>query len=192
MKRITTIASAFLLLGVARDGAAQVFLEGFAGTTVTSPSKSGSASKAGFGGAFGNVGKILGFESELAYYPELLDNANSLAKNKVITFSGNTLIGPTIGGRVKPYGAFGLGDLHLNATSAASVSVPNPSSVSNDYFTINVGGGVMGFFLKHLGVRGDLRYYRAFGFKIEDIQGAQVQLTKFDFWRAGAGLVLKF
>jgi hypothetical protein len=40
----------------------------------------------------------------MAYYPEVVDKtANSLAKNRVITFSGNTLIGPTIG-----RAAFGL------------------------------------------------------------------------------------
>jgi hypothetical protein len=45
---------------------------------------------------------------------EVIDNsANGLAKNRVISFSGDTLIGPTIG-RLKPYSALGAGDLHLN------------------------------------------------------------------------------
>ena len=54
------------------------------------------------------------------------------------------LIGPTVG-RVKPYVALGAGDLHLNVTSLANVVVPNPESISTNYFTVNVGGGVMGF-----------------------------------------------
>ena len=51
------------------------------------------------------------------------------------------------------------------------------------YFTFNVGGGVMGFFTSHLGVRGDLRYYRAFGFKLADLDSAGLKLDRFDFWR---------
>jgi len=192
MKRLTIIASALLLLGVARDGAAQGFINPFVGVTLTSPSGKGGHSKAGFGVAFGKVGRIVGGEGEIAYYPEVLDKtANGLAKNRVITFSGGTLIGPTIGA-VKPYGAFGVGNLNLNVTSLASLVVPNPTSFSSNYFTFNAGGGVMGFFGSHLGVRGDLRYYRAFGFKLEDFATTGLALDDFDFWRAAFGLAVKF
>ena len=192
LKRFILITSAFLLVCLARDAAAQGFVNPFVGTTLTSPSISGSSSKPGFGVSFGNVGKIVGVESEIAYYPEVLDNAaNALEKNKVITFSGNTLIGPTIG-PVKAYGAFGFGDLYLNVTGVKSIAFPNPASISTNYFTFNVGGGVMGFFTSHLGVRGDLRYYRAFGFKVADVQGTGLALDRFDFWRANIGLVAKF
>ena len=190
MKR-PIMASVLLLLCLAREGAAQGFINPFVGTTLTSPSTRGSRSKPGFGVAFGALGTILGAESEIAYYPEVLDNtANALAKSKVVTFSGNTLIGPTIG-PVTAYGAFGLGGLYLNVTSASAL-IPNPASISSTYFAFNVGGGVMGFFTSHLGVRGDLRYYRAFGFKIADVEGAGLSLDRFDFWRAGIGLAAKF
>lgn len=192
MKRLTIIATSLALLAGAHDAAAQGFINPFVGTTLSSPSTHGSSSKAGFGVALGNVGTVVGFETEFAYYPEVLDNAaNALAKNKVLTFSGNVLIGPTIG-PVKVYGALGFGDLYLNVTSVASVVVPNPASISNNYVTVNAGGGVMGFFTDHFGVRGDLRYYRAFGFDISDLQGAGLALTRFDFWRADIGVVAKF
>ncbi len=192
MKRFTLIASAGLLLWLPHDAAAQAFLNPFVGTTLTSPSDVGSRSKAGFGVALGSVGKVIGAETEIGYFPELLDNAaNGLAKNKVITFSGNTLIGPMVG-PVKVYGAVGAGNLHLNVTSASNVLVPTPATISNNYFTINAGGGVMGFFNAHLGVRGDLRYYRAFGFKLSDIDATGIALDKFDFWRAAIGLAVKF
>ena len=192
MKRFTIIATVVLLLGVAHEGAAQVFINPFVGTTLSSPSTSGSSSKVGFGAALGHVGTIMGFESEFAYYPEVLENsANNLAKNKVLTFSGNTLIGPTIG-PVKVYGAGGFGDLHLNVTSVSSVLNPSPASVSTNYFTINAGGGLMVFFTEHLGIRGDLRYYRALGFKVDDVQATGLTLDRFDFWRASIGLAAKF
>jgi hypothetical protein len=193
MKRLAVIVIVgTTLLSVPRHAGAQTFLNPFVGTTLTTPTGAGGNSKAGFGIAFGGLGKILGGETEIAYYPEVLDNtANAIAKNKVITFSGNTLIGPTIG-PVKVYGAVGLGDLYLNVTSVQSIVVPNPASLSTNYFTINVGGGVIGFFSSHFGVRGDLRYYRAFGFKLTDLQSTGLQLDKFDFWRANIGLAVKF
>jgi hypothetical protein len=192
MKRLTVMASTLLLLGLARDGAAQGFINPFIGTTLSSPSAKGGHSKAGFGVAFGGIGKIIGGETEIAYYPEVIDTtANALDKSRVITFSGNTLIGPTIG-PVKPYFGLGAGNLNLNVTSLKSVVLPTGASISSNYFTFNVGGGVMGFFGSHFGVRGDLRYYRAFGFKLEDLATTGLALDRFDFWRAGFGLVAKF
>ena len=192
MKRLAISLSTLLLVCLARDGAAQGFINPFVGTTLSSPSAKGGSSKAGFGVAFGGIGKIIGGETEFAYYPELLDTtANNLDKSRVYTFSGNTLIGPMIG-PVKAYGALGAGSLNLNVTSLKSVVIPNPTSISSNYFTFNVGGGVMGFFNSHLGVRGDLRYYRAFGFKFEDVATTGLALDRFDFWRAAFGLAVKF
>jgi hypothetical protein len=192
MNRLILIVTALLLAFVAPDAQAQIFINPFVGTTLTSPSTNSTSSKPGFGVAIGGIGKIIGGETEIAYYPELLNNATSgLAKNRVITFSGNTLIGPTIG-PVKVYGALGLGDLYLNVTSLSSLVIPTPATISTNYLTVNVGGGVMGFMTSHFGVRGDLRYYRAFGIKLTDLQGAGISLDRFDFWRANIGIVAKF
>jgi hypothetical protein len=192
MSRLVLTLAVAGLVAVPHAAAAQGFVNPFIGTTLTTPTSSSGSSKPGFGVALGALGKIVGAETEFAYYPEVLDNtANALSKNKVITFSGNTLIGPTIG-PVKAYGAFGVGDLYLNVTSLQSALIPNPTSVSTNYFTINVGGGVAGFFSSHFGVRGDLRYYRAFGVKVTDFQGTSLALDEFDFWRANVGLAVKF
>ncbi len=192
MKLLRYVAPLLIVVCTARAAAAQVFINPFVDTTLTSPTATGSSTQRGLGLSLGNVGGIVGGESEFAYFPELIDtSANALAKSRVFTISGSMLIGPTIG-RVKPYGAIGAGDLYLNVTSASSVLVPNPASISNNYFTINAGGGVMGFFTTHLGVRGDLRYFRAYGFKLTDLQSAGIALDHFDFWRASIGIVAKF
>ena len=185
-------AALFLVVAGARGAAAQIFVNPFVDTTLSAPSTSGSRSQPGFGIAIGNVGTVVGFETEFAYHPELFDNAaNALAKSHVLTLAQNILVGPTIG-RVKPYGAAGAGDLYLNVTRLSSVAIPSPESISTNYFTVNVGGGVMGFVTAHLGVRADLRYYRAYGFKLTDLQTAGLALDRFDFWRAGVGVVAKF
>jgi hypothetical protein len=181
-----------LLVFAAHEAAAQGFVSPFVDTTLSSPSATGSSSKPGFGIAFGSVGKIVGAETEIGYQPQLIDNsANGLAKSRVITFSGNTLIGPTVG-HIKAYGAVGVGDLYLNVSRLSSIVIPNPASISTNYFTVNVGGGVMGFFTDHLGVRADVRYFRAYGFKITDLQTAGLALDRFDFWRASVGFAAKF
>jgi len=191
MKRFTIAAAFLLLVAVSRDAAAQGFISPFLGTTLSSPSDAGSHTKPGYGVAFGALGKVIGGETEIAYFPELLDNsANAIAKNKIVTFSGNTLIGPTVG-RVKPYVGLGAGNLHLNVTSLSNVVLPS-ADFSKNYFTFNVGGGVIGFFTNHLGARGDLRYTRAFGIKIEDLATTGLSLDKFNFWRATFGLAVKF
>ena len=192
MKRLMWVLVA-LTAFAARDAAAQGFISPFIGTTLSSPSPSGSTSKPGFGVAFGSMGGIVGFDTEFAYFPELLDNsASGLAKSRVITYSSDALIGPMIG-PIKAYGAVGAGGLYLNVESLASIIIPNPASLSSNYFTFNVGGGVIGFFNKHLGVRGDLRYYKAYGVDFAAIQSSgQLVLNHFDFWRASIGLAAKF
>jgi hypothetical protein len=71
----------------------------------------------------------------------------------------------------------------------SSVVVPNPESVSTNFVTVNAGGGVIGFLKKGIGVRGDVRYFRAYGFDVSSLEGAGLRLNHFDFWRASAGVV---
>jgi hypothetical protein len=193
MTRLLFASSALVVVLTTTNASAQgFFVSPFVGTTLSSPTPTGSQSKAGFGVAFGSLGKIVGFDTEIAYFPELLDNnVTDLAKSKVVTFSGDVLIGPMIG-PVKVYGAIGAGDLFLNIQSLSSLVVPNPASVSSNYFTFNAGGGVVGFFNPHFGVRGDLRYFRAYGFDLPTIESGQLALTNFNFWRAGIGLAVAF
>jgi opacity protein-like surface antigen len=140
---------------------------------------SSEASKMGYGVAFGSLGNIVGFETEFSYFPELLDNdAEALSKSKGVTFAASTLIGPTIH-RIKPYGAIGAGTIYLNVANLSSIVVPNPESVSNTYFALNIGGGVGAFFSSHFGVKGDLRYFKAYGFDLNDFEGTSVQNRQF-------------
>jgi len=59
-------------------------------------------------------------------------------------------------------------------------------------FTINFGGGVAYFFNKHIGARGDLRYFRANGLNLNDLEASGLTFNRFDFWRAGVGATFTF
>lgn len=192
MRPISVMCAVAVLTCVPRVAAAQGFISPFVGTTLTSPTATGSGTKPGYGVALGGFASFIGGETEIAYYPEVVDNtANAISKNNVLTFSGNILVGPRIGA-VKPYGAVGFGDLHLSVTSLTNLVQPTAATISSNYFTVNGGGGLFVFFSSHVGVRGDLRYYRSFGVKQTDLQSAGLALDKFDFWRAAGGLVFTF
>jgi opacity protein-like surface antigen len=140
--------------------------------------------KLNFGVSLGTMGRVLGFEEELAYAKDFFGTAPSLSSN-VLTLMSNAMIIPKIG-PVRPYALAGLGLIktHVEFT---------PSSVltsNNNNLGWDVGGGVAAFFGTHAGVRGDIRYFHAFqdlnalGFTLSD--------TKLDFGRASVGLVLTF
>jgi hypothetical protein len=191
--KVLSVVVALLLLFVPRGAAAQSWVVSpFVGTTLSSPTGTGGSSKAGFGVAFGKLLKVVGLETEVTYHPEIVDNAaNALAKSHVLTVSESVVVGPTIA-HVKPYGVIGGGNLHLNTTSVASAVVPTPEGTSNNFFTIDVGGGVMYLFNKHVGARGDLRYFRAYGLNLDDLENSGLTFNRFNFWRAIVGATVMF
>ena len=199
MKTLCAAAAVVVSLVAPRPASAQnFFLNPFIDTTLTSPAGDGGASKAGFGVSFGKFPRIIGTETEITYHPEILDNdLNGVAKSHVFTGSQNLLVGPRID-NIRPYGTVGAGDLYLNVSSA-SLGVPQDidsiaQSLSNNYFTINFGGGAMYFFTKRVAVRGDLRYFKAYGLDLPDNESESISLkfNKFTFWRLGFGATFAF
>jgi len=89
-------------------------------------------------------------------------------------------------GPVRPYvlGGIGLIKTHVELKPSSLLTA------DNNNVGWNVGGGVMGFFGEHLGLRGDIRHFHSFqnltllGFTLSD--------TKLDFGRASAALIVKF
>ena len=120
MKRFVLICACVLL--AAHDAAAQGFIVPFIGTTLTSPGPSGDRTKPGYGVAFGGMGKIVGAETEIAYYPEVIDSApNAIAKSRVIFIFGRDAHRSEAGPVPTLYFAIGAGNLNLNVTGVASV-----------------------------------------------------------------------
>ena len=193
--RLILIGVTLLTFSAAQKAEAQGFIiNPFFTTTLTSPS-GGGHTKPGVGLAFGTNRKILSLETEIAYHPQIIDTALDGSKSKVLTFSGDMIIGPTIG-HVKGYGAVGAGDLHLNFKSLSKLAATDMDSLASNYFTFNVGGGAIYYLTDHLGVRADLRYLRAYGIDFAALEAAEatdsLSLKHFDFWRLNIGLAAKF
>jgi opacity protein-like surface antigen len=134
------------------------------------------------------IGQVIGVDFDLGYAPDYFGpNLDS----HVLTAMGNVTVGIPFGGtsapRFRPYVTAGVGLIR------ASIDVPRSnSSVASNDFGVNVGGGVMGFFASHIGVRADLRYVHS----TNDDGGTTtpygvIDLSRLHFWRTSFGLVLR-
>jgi opacity protein-like surface antigen len=133
--------------------------------------------------AAGMGGGVIGGEFDFGYSPNFFGDENDFGDNNVLTVVGNLIVGIPLGGSsgfgFRPYGTAGVGLIRSQAD-------PLNLDISSNDFGINAGGGVFLFFGDHVGVRGDLRYFRA-GFDDLDI----FDFDHVDFWRASFGVTFR-
>jgi hypothetical protein len=180
---------ALLLLLVPRPAAAQGFISPFVGYDFGGDAKCADISscedkKSNLGVSIGKLGSVAGFEEEFAYAKDFFGSAPGLSSN-VITLMSNLVVGPKIT-IVRPYGVIGAGlfKTHVAFTPAGLLDT------SNNGFGWDLGAGVI-VGGRHIGVRGDLRYFHSF----KDLEFAGFSFgsdTKLDFGRASAALFLGF
>jgi opacity protein-like surface antigen len=147
--------------------------------------------KLSFGGSLAYMGaNIIGFEVDLGYTPEFfeLDEDLDSFDSNVVTLMANAIVGAPIGVApgVRPYASGGVGLVRSHVTDAGDLF-----DASNSDFGVNIGGGVMGFFNDNVGVRGDIRYFRALVDEEED-EEFDISFGDFDFWRGSVGVTFRF
>lgn len=129
---------------------------------------------------------VLGLEGDIGYSPDFFGKTD-IGGSSVLTATGNLLLGIPIGGQkgvgVRPYALVGLGVVRSKVDAFGDVLSLDNSKAAWDF-----GGGVMFFLGTHVGVRGDLRYFRTFG----DVDFLAPEPKSLDFARASAGLILRF
>jgi opacity protein-like surface antigen len=195
MRLIRTFSVATLVLGAALLSAAPAradwLLTPFAGVTF-----SGDSQKENFtyGGSLAYMGaSVVGFELDFGYTPEFFEPDNDeldlIDDSNVTTLMGNIVIGAPIGGsgaQVRPYAVGGVGLLRTSVTGTDEFF-----DISNNDFGFDVGGGVYIFFNDHVGIRGDLRYFRSLRDPEEDNE-FDIATGDFDFWRGTGGITFRF
>jgi hypothetical protein len=149
--------------------------------------------RAAFGVTAGGMGGgIFGAEANFGYSPSFFGTQNDFGHNTVIDLMGNLIVGIPIGGHqtaaVKPFVTAGVGLLRTQLDGGTIARV----SSSNNMWGWNAGGGVMGYFNEHVGLRGDIRYLRGFedlatGNNVIDLTGS----NQLHFWRISGGVVLR-
>jgi opacity protein-like surface antigen len=135
-----------------------------------------------WGGSFGALGSFVGFEVELTYQGHFTGDQPD-RRSKVTTVMGNFMLAPRIT-IVQPYGLAGVGLIRTELEAGVNES--------ENKIGWTVGGGVIVFLQKHIGLKGDVRYYRSF--EASDLLNFDLGLDRsaIDFGRAGFGVIFKF
>ncbi|BCS35846.1 hypothetical protein TBR22_A50800 [Luteitalea sp. TBR-22] len=145
-----------------------------------------------------SLGGLIGIEGEIARVSlaeqGIVGTSVSLETN-LTTYMGNLVLRLPVGS-VQPYATGGLGLIKVSGDVDAAY-LGNVLSVSGSELGMNFGGGLYVFLGDNLGIRGDVRYFRTIGeVTLEDITDFggfdDLPVPQFDFWRATAGVTLKF
>jgi hypothetical protein len=194
VRTLHVLVLSVVLLGVAAlparaDGFFTPFVGYDFGGDSKCPSINGCQDKhSNFGVSFGKMGTVFGFEEDIAFAKDFFGTVPGV-DNSVFTAMSNLLIGVGAG-PVQPYFLAGFGLIRPHTSLTLGNSDFNKYALGYD-----IGGGVNGFFSKHVGVRGDLRHLHT----AQDIPilGSVSNQTifavdqKLDFWRVSLGLVLR-
>lgn len=185
------LLAALCALGAPREAAAQAFIQPFFGYNFGGdsgcPDITGCEDKGlNWGFSFGAIGGWVGGEGEFSFTDHFFGEASNNTSS-VATFMGNLLLAPRFG-PVQPFGAIGLGVIKTEVEATGDTGL-SPGS-QND-FGWDGGGGLMIFFGRHVGVRGEIRYFHAFD--VLDLLNVDASSeTKLDFGRTSLGVMFKF
>ncbi len=133
---------------------------------------------------------VFGFEADFGYSPDFfgVSDDNNIGKTSAITFTGDAIFGIPIGGThgagIRPFVSGGFGLIRTARETFLDVTEAN-----ND-LCYDFGVGMMGFFAQHIGLRGDLRYFRT----LEDVNrlsGFDFTPGKLRFWRVSGGVTFR-
>jgi opacity protein-like surface antigen len=186
---LAAFAVLFTVAG-ARSAAAQGYVTPTAGYNFGGDSGCVSATNCNnknwnFGIGLGALGSIFGFETEFTYANEFAGSTPT-QQTSVLTIMGDFMLAPKIT-IVQPYGLVGIGLIRTAFTPTGG------AEEDDNNFGWNVGGGLIVYFNKHFGLKGDVRYYHAFdALSIIGINLPNVGSNKLDFGRVGLGAVIKF
>jgi hypothetical protein len=135
----------------------------------------------------------LGFELDFGYSPNFFANTTDdfeWGDSNVLTMMANLKVGAPFGGQtgagIRPYASGGIGLIRSHINDANQLL-----NVTANDLGVNVGGGLAGFFTDHIGLRGDVRYFRS----LQDrAPGGDLDLgfADFRFWRGTVGLMFRF
>jgi opacity protein-like surface antigen len=176
------------------------FIGGNLGGSVTSRFADfvGDQSRTTFGGSIATMsGGIFGIEGDLGFTPKFFGTdvqlkgiPVSVARNNVLTAMANLTVGVPLqshgGPGIRPYGVGGVGLIRQQFDLIGGLI----GYTAND-LGYNVGGGVMIFPSGHVGIRGDVRYFRSIGGNtVSDL--LDLQPGAFNFTRATVGVTFRY
>jgi hypothetical protein len=158
----------------------------------------GDPSRTTFGGSLALMaGGVFGIEADVGYTPrffgtdvELGGVPISLAQNNVLTAMANLTVGVPVqgasGAGIRPYAVGGIGLVRQQLSAAAGLVRYDLNDVG-----YNVGGGLMLFVSRNVGIRGDVRHFRTLGGNtLVDL--IDLQPGAFNYTRATVGVTFRY
>lgn len=192
MKRVIKsliLASAAALVLAPMQARADGFVTPWVGSAFGSNIKNGQTT---VGVSAGGMGAgIIGGEADFGWSPSFFGTKSDFGNNTVMNLMGNLIIGVPIGGQhgagIRPYVVGGAGLIRSQIDGGTIARV----SSSNNMFGWDAGGGVMGYFSDHVGLRGDVRYLRAISDLTTNVSSIDFNGDKLHFWRATVGVTFR-
>lgn len=165
----------------------------FAGeTNLVDLEKGAGETKLTLGGSVGLLGDgLVGAEIDLGYSPRFFERSNRaglVRRSSVATLMGNIIVAvPRNVTResLRPYLVGGLGLIH-----AETEDVLDALRIDSNLLGLTVGGGVIGFLTDRTSLRLDIRHFKNLSRQREPIVGFGT--TRLSFWRASAGVMLRY
>lgn len=134
---------------------------------------------------------VIGGEVDFGWSPSFFGNKSDFGNNTVLNLMGNLIIGIPVGGThgagIRPYLVGGVGLIRSQIDGGTLTNIAS----SDNMFGWDAGGGVMGFFNDHVGLRGDLRYLRATSDMTTHVTSIDINGDKLHFWRASIGVTFR-
>jgi hypothetical protein len=164
----------------------------FGGNAGQSLGDAADAKRFSWGASFAWMGGgVFGFEGDVGYSPDFYGK-NDQGGSSVLSLMGNVLLGVPFGGQkgfgIRPYGLAGVGVLRSDLDSFDELI-----GLENTEAAWNFGGGVFVFFGAHVGMRGDIRYFRTFDdVDFGPINVSQAKANAIDYTRGTVGFVFRF
>jgi hypothetical protein len=139
-------------------------------------------------------GGVFGAEFGFNYAPKFVGATVSNEDIAQMSLMANLIVGIPVGssdqaGHVRPYITGGAGLFRLTSNESQFFN-----RVSSNDFGVNFGGGVMAFFNEHIGIRGDVRYFRTLtdSDPAGGVDDLDFDLGDLNFWKWDVGAAFKF
>lgn len=134
---------------------------------------------------------VIGGEADFGWSPSFFGSQSDFGSNTVMNLMGNLILGVPVGGQrgpgIRPYvvGGIGLVRTQIDGGTVAKVSS------SDNMFGWDAGGGVMGYFADHVGIRGDVRYIRGTHQLNTGVSAVDLNGDRIHYWRATIGVLFR-
>jgi opacity protein-like surface antigen len=187
--KATILTGALALVLAPTPARADGFVSPWVGSAFGSNIQNGQTT---LGVSAGGMGAgIIGGEADFGWSPSFFGTKSDFGSNSVLSLMGNVIVGVPIGGQhgagVRPFVIGGVGLIRSQIDGGTLTNV----SSSDNMFGWNVGGGVMGYFTDHVGLRGDIRYLRATSELSTNPNNIDLNGDRLHFWRAAVGVVFR-